>query len=500
MASPAIRRGLVAGAVAGLVMVALMYALELIAGLRPLTQLLQQPILNVMPGAVFGFLIDTLQHAGKVVEEVGLIVAMVAALAVLGAAYAAVRARRQVPYLGLLFAGVGWVVVCLVLLPLSGDGFLGLEEGLSAPLLWAVLFAVYSVVLEAAEGRWLLPSSDVVDTGRRRLLAATPGLLAAGSIFFLGLRLGPGWLQAIFSPPESGMTGPAPEITPVANFYVVSKNFSDPVVAADGWSLAVTGLVERPQKLNLQQFRDLPSTTEDATMLCVSNNVGGELISTGTFTGPSLASILDLAGAMPGGKYVLFRARDGFTESLPVATVRNSPEILVAHTLDGSPLPNRHGFPARILYPGHYGMKAPKWLDEIHVSANDQNGYWENQGWSKQAVVKTTARFDVPREGTIVRLPGITLAGIAFGGLRGISAVEFSPDGGQHWQPALLKPPRSPLTWSLWTLEWRPEHEGAYTLLVRARDGQGNLQTATVAPSFPDGSSGYHTVRVNVAR
>src|SRR5579864_1577770 len=73
------------GCIAGVALVALMYVAALVLGLRPLPQLLNQPILSLMPGFVFGFLIDTLQHAGKVVEELGLIVAMVIALGVLGA-------------------------------------------------------------------------------------------------------------------------------------------------------------------------------------------------------------------------------------------------------------------------------------------------------------------------------------------------------------------------------------------------------------------------------
>ena len=78
---------------AGLALVALMYVFNLFIGLNPLPQLLQQPILAVMPGPVFGFFIDTLQHAGKVVEEASLILAMVVSLGVLGA----VRRPRDLP-------------------------------------------------------------------------------------------------------------------------------------------------------------------------------------------------------------------------------------------------------------------------------------------------------------------------------------------------------------------------------------------------------------------
>jgi len=81
------------GAVGGVALVALMYLASGIFGLRPLPQLLNGPLLSLMPGFVFGFLIDTLQHAGKVVEEFGLIVAMVIALGVLGAASAVANLR-----------------------------------------------------------------------------------------------------------------------------------------------------------------------------------------------------------------------------------------------------------------------------------------------------------------------------------------------------------------------------------------------------------------------
>src|SRR5579862_6783010 len=109
--------GFLWGVLAGLVLVGLMYLAASIIGLKPLTQALNEPLLSVMPGFVFGFLIDTLQHAGKVVEEAALIVAMVVALGVLGAAWAVATRRRQFPYSALLFAGFGWLVVVLILLP-----------------------------------------------------------------------------------------------------------------------------------------------------------------------------------------------------------------------------------------------------------------------------------------------------------------------------------------------------------------------------------------------
>src|SRR6202521_4828296 len=150
MRSPEIRRGLVAGAVAGAALVALMYLVGPLTGLRPLPQLLQQPILDLMPGAVFGFLIDNLQHAGKVVEEASLIFAMIAGLALLGAIYGSLRRTVTIPRLAMVVAAFAWLIVTGVLLPASGDGWFGLLEGFTAPLLLAVLFLVFAVNLAGA--------------------------------------------------------------------------------------------------------------------------------------------------------------------------------------------------------------------------------------------------------------------------------------------------------------------------------------------------------------
>ena len=330
------------------------------------------------------------------------------------------------------------------------------------------------------------------------MLGLLPLGLAGLGLAVLGFRLGPEWYRAIAAPPESGLGGPSPELTPVGNFYVVSKNFSDPAVSAQGWTLSVQGLVDAPYRLAYSELRALPSTTEDVTLECVSNNVGGPLMSTGRFTGVALRELLATASPRPEAAAVVFHARDGYTESLPLELVLTHPEILVVYDLDGAPLASAHGHPARVLIPGRYGMKGPKWLDSIELAKSEPNGYWEGQGWDRQAIVKTTSRFDVPIAGAVLTRGPIPLAGVAYAGERGISAVEYSTDGGRSWSPVELKPPLSTLTWVLWTATWTPSREGAYTLQVRARDGRGGLQDSRQAPSFPSGASGYHTIFVNV--
>jgi DMSO/TMAO reductase YedYZ molybdopterin-dependent catalytic subunit len=490
-------RGFAWGALAGTALVALMYLASAFFGLRPIPQLLSGPVLALMPGFVFGFLIDTLQHAGKVVEEAGLILAMIIALGILGAAWAVAGRRWRFAYSALAFAGVGWLVTVAVILPVGGAGFLGLADGLVTPIMWAALFAVYGVVLEM--GAEAAPVSGEPDAGRRRILTMLPLTIGAASLAVLAFRLLPDWYRAIFNPPEAGLSGPSPEVTPVENFYVVSKNFGDPSVDANGWSLSVGGLVDHPLRLSLSDLRGLPGTNEYVTLECISNNVGGDLMSTGRFTGVSLRQLLAMAAPQASGTWVAFKARDGYAESLPLSLIQGAPEVLVAYDLDGSPLPMSHGFPARILIPGHYGMKGPKWLDSIQLVDHESGGYWEQQGWDHNAIVKTTARFDVPGEADIVKLGAIQLAGVAFAGTRGISKVEYSSDGGKSWTETAMKPPLSPLTWALWTAPWTPAAEGSYQLSVRATDGTGAAQESKATPSYPNGAAGYHSIRVNVA-
>jgi DMSO/TMAO reductase YedYZ molybdopterin-dependent catalytic subunit len=345
------------------------------------------------------------------------------------------------------------------------------------------------VLLETAAA----PAPAAVDQGRRRIPLALAGL----GVVILGIRLLPGWYRTVAGAPEAGLSGPSPELTPAGDFYVVSKNFSDPAVSAQGWSLQVQGLVETPLRLSYQELRSLPAHTAYVTLECVSNNVGGPQISTGQFTGVRLKDLLDKAGIRAAAQAVVFRARDGYEESIPLSLVTGGPDVLVAYDLDGAPLPHAHGFPARILIPGHYGMKGPKWLDSIEAAPRVVDGYWENQGWNRDAVVKTMSRIDVPADGAILR-PPVAVAGIAFAGARGISRVELSTDGGRSWAEADLKPPLSDLTWTLWTFGWTGAAEGQHTLQVRATDLAGAVQTADNRPSYPDGSSGYHTIRVNV--
>ncbi|MDR7548290.1 MAG: molybdopterin-dependent oxidoreductase, partial [Armatimonadota bacterium] len=258
-------------------------------------------------------------------------------------------------------------------------------------------------------------------------------------------------------------------------------------------------LVGRTVKLTYDELRALPAVQQYQTLECISNEVGGDLISNAAWKGARLRDVLMLAGGpAPTAVKVAFRCADGYTESLPIADALN-PTTLLAYEMNGEPLPPRHGFPVRLLVPGLFGMKNPKWITRIEVVNYDFRGYWEASGWSDEAVVKTMSKFTTPTRGS---LPAgeVGLGGVAYAGDRGIRKVEYSTDGGRTWQQAETAPPLGPFTWVLWAAVWTPAGPGEYVLKVRATDGTGVLQAARESPPLPDGATGYHTLRIRIRR
>jgi DMSO/TMAO reductase YedYZ molybdopterin-dependent catalytic subunit len=242
----------------------------------------------------------------------------------------------------------------------------------------------------------------------------------------------------------------------------------------------------------------MPAVEQYVTLQCISNYVGGDLVSTALWTGVPLADVLARAGGVSGRAVrVAFHAVGGYTDSLPVAKAMER-TTLVAYGMNGTSLPRAHGYPARIIVPGIYGMKNVKWLQRIEVVDYDYRGYWQRtDGWDNIATVKTASRIDVPAELAAVR-GAATVAGLAWAGERGIKAVEVSLDGGSTWRRAVLRRELARAAWRQWRLPWQPTSSGKVLLKVRAVDGRGQLQTAAEAPPHPSGASGYHQLEVVV--
>lgn len=307
-------------------------------------------------------------------------------------------------------------------------------------------------------------------------------------------RVRAGWLDSLFSSPARI----TPAITPNKDFYVTSCCSTPRPPKPVQWSLTIKGLVERPITLRYDDLFARPVVREIVTLECIGNAVGGDSISTAEWGGIRLADLLREAGVDPGAFDLVMRAADGYSDSFPIQRALE-PDVLVAHTMNGEPLPREHGYPVRIIVPGIYGMKHVKWLTELEVVNDDYQGHWERRGWSDEALVKLRSRIDAPGDGERVSVGAFTVRGIAFGGRSPVGRVEISMDGGRSWEAASLTPPLSPHAWTHWSYPWRIPRPGSYVLAVRAVDGTGAMQSADAGAPFPSGASGLHTVRVTAA-
>lgn len=284
-------------------------------------------------------------------------------------------------------------------------------------------------------------------------------------------------------------------ITSNKDFYRIDTALTVPRVRAEEWALRVHGMVERPFILRFDDLRRRDLVEETVTLTCVSNEVGGPYISTAKWIGVPIGDLLREAGVKAGADQLFSTSSDGFTAGSPLDYVLE--RGLLAIGMNGEPLPQEHGFPARLVVPGLYGyVSATKWVTDLNVTtfAKDQ-GYWIPRGWAVRAPIKTMSRIDQPKG--LSRNGGKTVvAGTAWAQPKGVAKVEVRVDGGP-WQEAELGADVSDSTWRMWRkeLDLRP---GSHTVECRATDKTGYTQDqARVAP-IPDGATGWHSISFTV--
>lgn len=302
------------------------------------------------------------------------------------------------------------------------------------------------------------------------------------------------------------------EVTPTYLFYRIDINSVIPTVNADTWNLTVKGLVDNPLQINYEEIKNMNSVEEFATLTCISNKIGGNLVSTALWKGVRLRDILSRAGVQPTVKYIVFRCSDGYDVGIPLESGMMDGTVL-AYDMNNSPLTNGHGFPLRAIVPGFYGMMNPKWITEIELVDKTYEGFWQRKGWTNNGISTINSSIVIPGNQPINdRFPNlvpsnsnifmtgknIPIAGIAFAGDRGISKVEVSVDGGKTWKTAIVKDPLSQYTWVLWTSGFTAADKGNYKIIVRATDKTGKVQSSELEEPFPNGAQGYNQIDISV--
>ncbi|MDS0278088.1 molybdopterin-dependent oxidoreductase [Halomicroarcula sp. S1AR25-4] len=458
----------------------------------------ERTLARTLPGAIVSFAITTLGSLGQqlnlltAVVVAGLFVALSARAAILAGDAAN---NRLLPSVGT--AVVTWAVA----VALTGEPVL--SAGAALPAAGVVVLAQ---ALDAAGGH-----TTPISSKRRRALS-TVGVALGASV--LGYRLGGQRTPTATAADAPTLAAPGADLDDAQTkldaasdrsldvddldslvsetFFEVDINSIDPQVDAGEWTLSVTGAVEQEVTLDYDELQGMPAENRFSTLRCVGDSLNGKKMDTALWTGVPVDQLLDEAGIQSGCECVMLRATDGYYEEFPIEALRGG---LLVYGMNGKVLPRGHGYPVRALVPGHWGEVNVKWLTEIEVLEREAEGYWEQRGWQGTGPVKPVAKL---HHAELLDDGRRRLAGHAYAGLRGISRVEVSTDGGETWADATLSDPLPAVdgdgaaedAWRQWVYAYDPP-SGGHTAVVRMVDGEGTVQTAEETNPVPSGPSGW---------
>ena len=359
----------------------------------------------------------------------------------------------------------------------------------------------------AMSGAAAVAGLTAAGTGRALSGGAAGDAPAAGPIR-VGSKGGAALHETLPPPPAAAsieVPGMPPLMTPNEDFYLIDTALSSPRIDVERWKLTVKGAVENPVSFTYKDLLDMPTRESDVTLSCVSNEVGGGLVSNARWTGVLLSDVLKEAGVSRenvgrASEQLIGRSADGWTGGFKTDIALDGRDALVAFGMNGSELPVKHGYPVRLVVPGVYGyVSATKWLTEIELKNWDFDAYWIQRTWTKEGPVKTQSRIDTLKDGDRLEAAGpIPVGGVAWAPHKGIEGVEVSTDDGETWNEARLAAQLDPDTWRQYVYDWDAK-PGEHALKVRATNGEGKTQTAKPAPPHPSGATGYHAIRVTVA-
>ena len=210
-----------------------------------------------------------------------------------------------------------------------------------------------------------------VRVDRRRFLIGAGAAGGALALLAAGLR---SWRNSLPLGPLSTM---------VSAFPVRTAEDDQPDVPLSQWTLRVDGLVARPLTVDAAAWARLSRSAETRDFYCVE----GWSVDKVRWAGVRLSDLLHDAGPLPAATFVTFHALGGtYSDSLTLAESLD-PEVMLADTLDGAPLPHEHGGPLRLVVPSQLGYKNVKWVTRVELSGAREIGYWEHYGYAVEAPV-----------------------------------------------------------------------------------------------------------------
>ncbi|HET9327737.1 MAG TPA: sulfite oxidase [Candidatus Eisenbacteria bacterium] len=308
--------------------------------------------------------------------------------------------------------------------------------------------------------------------------------------------------------------------------FFVRSHLPAPTIDPATWRLEVTGLVANPLSLNLKDIQAIPSTEAAVTLECAGNgrglfklaNTSGTqwergAVGNATWTGVKLPFLLRRAQVMPEARHVWFEAADvgtlpdvpPFLRSIPIEKAMF--DVLLAHTMNGEPLPKLHGGPLRVIVPAWYGMASTKWVTRIRLEKIPSDNHFMAGGYrynypgdDPSALAPPVEEMKVksvitrPLEGGREALGKVRIQGFAWAGAMGVRLVETSIDRGKTWKPAGFMGETAPGAWRAWATEYEIKTPARLSVMARATDGKGEVQPAEARVN----SAGYANNSIHV--
>lgn len=537
--------GALVGGLLTAALIGIMYLGNNLAGLPFVPFDLFDWIARVLPGPIITFgvdlMIDTMRLLGlsvantaKVAEQILAVLQFFLIGVVFGAALFAIMSTRSIKsdlISGLIMGAFFGLPMIAISIAIGGS-----TSNPAVNIVWlTILFLAWGVVFSWAYGRLSTAEADMpvgedqvrsVQVINRRQFLIRLGS-ATATITIVGSGLGTILKRSEVSRLEEELAGsvaheaegspilsfpnandpvvPAPgtrpEYTPVKDHYKVFLRLEPTVIDGATWVLPITGLVDNPLMLTLDDLRNnYESRDQYVTLSCVSGRIGTDLISTTYWTGVSLQDVLADAQVKSEASSLFITSGDGFYETVDLDLIASDERIMLCYAWDGNTLPVDHGFPLRIWLPDRYGMKQPKWIVGIEVTDEHKKGYWVERDWDEVAQVKATSVVDTVAVDAITEIGTqklVPIGGIAFAGARGISKVEVrvsDVDNEGTWHEAQLRAPLSETTWVMWRYDW-PFEAGSYKFEVRCLEADGTPQIEESRGNRPSGATGIHFKR-----
>jgi len=299
------------------------------------------------------------------------------------------------------------------------------------------------------------------------------------------------------------------DVTPPGLHYLLT-HYDMPAVDAASWRLGVSGKVAEPVELTLDELRSLPRHTVRVTLECAGNGRAAltprpvsqpwldGAVGTADWTGARLADVLARAVPDPDAVDVVLTGHDhgvergveqDYARGLPLEEAL-APDVLVAYEMNGAPLPVQHGFPARVVVPGWYGMTSVKWLRSVTVVDHPFDGF-QNRAYrlrqdadeegvpvtriEPRALLEPPGVAEFATRARFLSAGPVVLRGRAWSGWAPVDRVEVSCDDGATWTDADLGPAEHRWAWRSFHVAWVAP-PGLHRLRVRAHDASGRVQ------------------------